>query len=187
MLTDHWPDLRPASLQVCYRKPAPPPPPPRRLPSLGWIRDPAYWVRLDLGGGAARRLGTLYSEGRPHRCPPYQKMGGAYVPHLQSVPASASSVMYRPPHYMGPQAHFAPDRGHNYGPSLLSGPPRGHGYPTPPDPIHGGFFHRVDKTHSESLSFGTPYRNPLSRDGNLRGRRTPTLPPRLLRPWGTHY
>ena len=52
MLTDHWPDLRPASLMVYHRKPAPPPPLPRSLPNLGWKRDPSYRIRLEPPQGA---------------------------------------------------------------------------------------------------------------------------------------
>ena len=48
MLTDHWPELRPASLPVYHRTNAPPPPLPRSLPNLGWKRDASHIIRLDL-------------------------------------------------------------------------------------------------------------------------------------------
>ncbi len=48
MLTDQWPELRPVSLPVSHRKPAPTPLLPRSLISLGWQKDPSYKVRHDL-------------------------------------------------------------------------------------------------------------------------------------------
>jgi len=46
------PDLRPASLPVYQRMPAPPPPLPRSLPSLGWVRDRCTGCALIPQGGS---------------------------------------------------------------------------------------------------------------------------------------
>ena len=46
-LTDHWPDLRPASLPVPHRKPATTPLLSRSLLSLGRQKDPSYKVHHD--------------------------------------------------------------------------------------------------------------------------------------------
>ena len=47
MLTDHGTELRPVSLPVRHRNPAPPPPLPRSLPNLGWKRYSSYRIRHD--------------------------------------------------------------------------------------------------------------------------------------------
>jgi len=52
MLTDHWPELRTASLPVYHRSKTPPPPLPRSLPSFGWKRYPSHMIRLNLPKGA---------------------------------------------------------------------------------------------------------------------------------------
>ena len=52
MRTDHWPELRPASLPVYHQTKAPPPLLHMSLPILGWKRDPSHRLRLDLPKGA---------------------------------------------------------------------------------------------------------------------------------------
>ena len=53
MLPGHWPDVRPASLPVSRRSKAPTPQLPRSLPSLGWVRNPSFRIRLDPSKGTS--------------------------------------------------------------------------------------------------------------------------------------
>ena len=69
MLTDHWPELRPASLPIFHRSKAPLPPLPRSLPNLGWQRDPSHRLRLDLLNGGPSPFPHFPPGSPPHLRP----------------------------------------------------------------------------------------------------------------------